>query len=63
MSAITEHRLSLQRFRELYAECKPRFELIDGVAVQKASPTNLHSILQFVLALMLKDSGSNPVLS
>jgi len=64
MSAITE-RVTLQRFRDSYAERKPYFELIDGAAIQKALPTKLHSILQFVLALMLKEAGfkSRPELS
>ena len=56
MSAVT-HKLTLERFREIYAEVKPNFELLDGAAVQKAMPTKLHSILQFVLALMLKELG------
>ncbi len=56
MSAIIE-KLTLERFRELYAERKPYFELLDGAAVQKALPTKLHSIPQFVLALMLNELG------
>src|SRR5262249_12850519 len=39
------------------AERKPHFELLDGEAVQKPLPTKLHSILQFVLAVMLKELG------
>jgi Uma2 family endonuclease len=56
MSA-TADKLTLQRFGDLYAERKPHFELLDGEAVQKALPSKLHSILQFVLALMLKELG------
>jgi Uma2 family endonuclease len=56
MSAIAE-RLTPGRFRELYANRKPHFELLDGEAVQKALPTKLHSILQLVLCLMLKELG------
>ena len=56
MSAITE-KLTCQRFRDSYADRKPYFELIDGLPEQKALPTKLHSILQFVLAVMLKELG------
>ncbi len=56
MSAVAQ-RLTAQRFREMYAQRKPHFELFDGIAVQKALPTKLHSILQFVLSLMLKEFG------
>lgn len=56
MRALAE-KLTQARFRELYARKKPYFELLDGEAVQKALPTKLHSILQFVLTVMLKDLG------
>jgi Uma2 family endonuclease len=56
MAAIAE-RLTSQRFREMYAQRKPNFELLDGEAIQKALPTKVHSILQFVLCLMLKELG------
>jgi Uma2 family endonuclease len=56
MSVIAE-KLTPDLFREMYARRKPYFELLDGQAVQKALPTKLHSILQFVLALMLKELG------
>lgn len=56
MSAVAEQ-LTSPRFREMYAQRKPTFELLDGEAIQKALPTKLHSILQFVLCLLLKDLG------
>jgi len=56
MGAIAE-KLSSERFREMYAQRKPYFELLDGEAIQKALPTKLHSILQLVLCLMLKELG------
>ncbi len=59
MSALAE-RLTAERFRKMYAQRKPYFELVDGEAVQKALPTKLHSILQFVLSLMLKEIGFKP---
>ena len=49
--------MSPHLFREMYAHRKPYFELLEGEAVQKASSTKLHSILQFVLAVMLKELG------
>jgi len=59
MSAVAE-KLNAERFRELYAQRKPYFELLDGEAVQKAVPTQLHSIMQFILGWMLKDLGFKP---
>jgi Uma2 family endonuclease len=56
MSVLAE-KLTPQRFRELYGDRKPYFELLDGEAVQKSVPTRLHSILQLVLAVMLKEMG------
>jgi Uma2 family endonuclease len=56
MSAITDQ-LTSRRFREMYAQRKPTFELLDGEAIQKALPTKFHSILQLVLCLMLKELG------
>lgn len=56
MGAVTEQ-LTSRRFRELYGQRKPNFELLDGEAIQKALPTKFHSILQFVLCLILKELG------
>lgn len=56
MSVIAQ-KLTAERFRQTYAQCKPYFELLDGEAVQKALSTKLHSILQLVLSLMLKELG------
>jgi hypothetical protein len=39
MSVVTE-KLTRARFRELYADQKPNFELIDGRAEQKALGAN-----------------------
>jgi Uma2 family endonuclease len=55
--SLTTEKLRRDRFREAFAGRKPHFELLDGEAVQKALPTKLHSILQFVLAVMLKELG------
>jgi Uma2 family endonuclease len=57
MSAIVATKLTLQQFRTTYAECKPYYELLDGEAVQKSVPTKLHSYLQLVLCLLLKELG------
>ncbi len=56
MGAVVEQ-LTTQRFREMYAQRKPNFELLDGEAIQKALPTKFHSVLQFVLCLILKELG------
>lgn len=56
MSAPAE-KLTSERFRELYAQRKPHFELLDGEAFQKTLPTKFHSILQFVLCLILRELG------
>jgi Uma2 family endonuclease len=56
MSAIAE-KLTSERFRKLYAQRKPHFELLDGEAFQKALPSKFHSVLQFVLCLILKELG------
>ncbi len=59
MSAVAE-RLTSKEFREKYAEAKPYCELLNGEAVQKALPTKLHSVLQFVLTMFLKELGYKP---
>ena len=56
MGAISE-KLTSPTFRETYADRKPYFEVLDGEAVQKAMPTELQSILQFVLQLILRELG------
>src|SRR5579871_2599154 len=52
--SVAAQKLTRDAFREMYAQRKPYFELLDGAAVQKSLPTRLHSILQFVLSVMLK---------
>ncbi len=56
MSALTE-KLTSERFHEAYGGREPYFELLEGEAVQKPLPTKLHSILQLVLSLLLKELG------
>ncbi len=48
MNLVAE-KLTLEEFRTTYAECKPYYELLNGEAVQKALPANLHAALQGVL--------------
>lgn len=55
--SVAAEKLTRERFRALYAQRKPNYELLDGEAVQKPLPTRLHSILQFVLSVMLKELG------
>lgn len=55
--SIPAERLIREVFRARYAQHKPYYELLNGAAVQKPLPTRLHSILQFVLAVLLKELG------
>jgi Uma2 family endonuclease len=57
--SVAAERLTRDAFREMYAQRKPHYELLDGAAVQKALPARLHSILQFILSVMLKELGFN----
>jgi Uma2 family endonuclease len=59
MNAVAE-KLTAKEFRQKYAETKPYCELLNGEAVQKALPTELHSVLQFVLTMLLKELGYKP---
>jgi Uma2 family endonuclease len=56
MSILFE-KLSRERFRELYGDRKPAFELIDGQPEQKALGSKLHSLLQGILYIMLEEMG------
>ena len=42
MSVVAD-KLTVEKFRAAYAECKPHYELLNGEAVQKAMPTDPHS--------------------
>jgi Uma2 family endonuclease len=55
--SVAAEKLNRERFRAMYSGRKPHYELLGGEAVQKPLPTRLHSILQFVLSLMLKELG------
>ena len=57
---VVAEKLTSKRFRELFNDEKPYFELLDGEPVQKVLGTNLHSILQFILSLMLLELGFRP---
>jgi Uma2 family endonuclease len=59
MSVLTE-KFTRERFRELYADQKPNWELIDGVPEQKALGSKRHSYLQWILAQMLNELGFRP---
>jgi Uma2 family endonuclease len=50
-------KVTLEHFREAYAECKPYFELLNGEPVQKALPTKLHATLQGILYTLLRELG------
>ena len=49
--------LSLEEFRARYAQEKPYYEYWFGEAVQKTTPTWLHSILQSILGELLRRAG------
>lgn len=49
--------LSLQQFEELYGNEKPYFEYWFGEAVQKAMPTLLHGMVQWIVAMLLARKG------
>src|ERR1700688_1021833 len=55
--SVAVERLTRDAFREIYVQRKPYYELLDGAAVQKSLPTRLHSILQLILSIMLKELG------
>ncbi len=55
--ATAVHLLTLEEFRERYAEEKPYYEYWFGEAVQKSLPTWLHSLLQGILTELLSRSG------
>jgi Uma2 family endonuclease len=60
--SVLEQKLTSERFRELYRESKPYFELIDGVPEQKPAGTWDNSRLQTVLAVMLGELGFRPLI-
>lgn len=49
--------LSLEEFHANYSTQKPYYEYWFGKAVQKAMPTRLHSLLQFVLLYVIDKAG------
>jgi len=57
MATATNNLLSLDEFRERYAEEKPYYEYWFGVAVQKSVPTILHVLLVKILLFALDQAG------
>lgn len=51
--------LSVDEFHKLYDGAKPAYEYWFGEAIQKAMPTILHGIVQFILATLLERAGWN----
>jgi Uma2 family endonuclease len=49
MAGIAEQQLTLEEFRDRYADRKPYFEYWDGQAIQKSVPTKLHAKLQQII--------------
>ena len=54
---IAAERLTRDRFRELYGDHKPNYELIDGVPEQKSLVSKRHARLQVILSQMLEELG------
>jgi Uma2 family endonuclease len=54
-------KLSRERYRKLYHDIKPAFELIDGIPEQKPEPTLKHSALQTALIHVLGELGFEPL--
>jgi Uma2 family endonuclease len=55
--ATATNLLSLEEFRQRYAEEKPYYEYWFGEAIQKSVPTWLHSLLQAILTEVLTRAG------
>jgi Uma2 family endonuclease len=55
--AIAVPLLSIEEFRERYAEEKPYYEYWFGEAIQKSVPTWLHSLLQAIVSELLNHAG------
>ena len=54
--------LSLEEFHKRYDGAKPAYEYWYGVAVQKATSTTLHGIVQIIITLLLEKAGWNTAL-
>jgi hypothetical protein len=50
-------KLTRNVFRVTYAQREHSHELLDGVAVHKSPSDRLHSILQFIFSVMVKELG------
>ena len=57
MPTVEEHKLSPEEFHARYSGEKPYFEYWNGEAVQKTSPTRLHSLIQEILVRLLDTMG------
>lgn len=55
--ATATNLLSLEEFRQRYAEEKPYYEYWFGEAIQKSAPTWLHVLLQAILTDFLTQAG------
>lgn len=55
--AAAADRLTLADFERQYGDKKPHYEYWSGEAIQKATPTWLHGLLQGIMLLLLKEVG------
>jgi hypothetical protein len=57
MATIASNLLTLEEFRNRYADAKPYYEYWFGEAIQKSVPTWLHCLLQAILTEFLTRAG------
>ena len=55
--SLLEEKLTRDKFRKLYQDCKPSCELIEGRLEQKALGSKRHAALQGILFRMLQELG------
>ncbi len=55
--ATAADRLSIADFERQYGDAKPHYEYWFGEAVQKATPTGLHGLLQVTIAWLFREAG------
>jgi Uma2 family endonuclease len=55
--SLLEEKLTRDKFRKLYQDCKPSYELIEGRLEQKALGSRRHASLQGILFRMLQELG------
>jgi Uma2 family endonuclease len=57
MPAVEERKLTIEEFHARYDGVKPYYEFWAGEAVQKSTPTSLHSLIEKILMMLLDALG------